>query len=55
MNKEQEPIITDLYLNGDKTFILGYTDNDGIERMYQVEICVNSHGELVRLKSIKRS
>jgi hypothetical protein len=53
--KEPEFFITELSTQDDTHFILGITDSENIERVYLVEVCVNSSGELVRLKSVKKS
>ena len=53
--KEKDFYITDLHQNSDKTFILGYTDEEGIERLYQVTVNINSQNELTVLKSVKKS
>jgi len=55
MNENKEFYISDLHQSNDWSFVLGLTDKEGIERYYTVEVRVNKDGELVGLKSVKRS
>lgn len=54
-NKDNDFFISELSQEDDSHFVLGLTDKTNIEHLYQVTVCVNSKGELVRLKSVKRS
>ena len=56
MSETKEFYITELSTNDDHSFTLGIiSGTEEIERLYRVEIRLNSHGELVGLKSEKRS
>lgn len=55
LKTEPEFFISELSVEYDDSFILGITNKDNIEKLYTVEIALNSHGELVRLKSVKKS
>ncbi len=54
-DSKHEFFISELSQLDDNTFTLGLTGKDNLEHLYSVEVCVNSKGELVRLKSVKRS
>jgi hypothetical protein len=53
--KDNSFFISNLEQETDSTFLLGITREDNTESLYIVEACVNSSGELVRLKSVKKS
>ena len=53
--ENKEFYISDLNQLDDNSFILGILDKNDVERLYTVEVRVNSSGELIGLKSVKRS
>lgn len=54
MEQEKDFYISELSGQDDKTFLLGIHDGQ-IERLYTVTVRVNRQGELVGLKSEKKS